>query len=243
MYGSSGSAATLFGKVMDVVHSGLSYTDIEAPSGLVQAKVCKDSGKSPTDLCYQDQRGSRVKTEYFIEGTEPKSVCDVHVKVTVNSSNNKLANDNTPARLLADKVFIKKANANPNAADYPFVVPTQEDDTKPEEKIKLSEIGLRANMDLYDAIVILNNRGIKYSFKGLSVSGTINPGEYTLTSFTSEINTGETVKLTVKITTNTPDEDIGATPPSETTPDNTEEDDRTDEQRITFDGLLNNLFN
>ena len=140
-------------------------------------------------------------------------------------------------------VFIKKANANPNAADYPFVVPTQEDDTKPEEKIKLSEIGLRANMDLYDAIVILNNRGIKYSFKGLSVSGTINPGEYTLTSFTSEINTGETVKLTVKITTNTPDENIGATPPSETTPDNTEEDDRTDEQRITFDGLLNNLFN
>ena len=243
MYGSSGSAATLFGKVMDVVHSGLSYTDIEAPSGLVQAKVCKDSGKSPTDLCYQDQRGSRVKTEYFIEGTEPKSVCDVHVKVTVNSSNNKLANDNTPARLLADKVFIKKANANPNAADYPFVVPTQEDDTKPEEKINLSEIGLRANMDLYDAIVILNNRGIKYSFKGLSVSGTINPGEYTLTSFTSEINTGETVKLTVKITTNTPDESIGETPPSETTPDDTEEDGNTDEQRSTFGDLLNNLFN
>ena len=38
MYGSSGSAATLFGKVMDVVHSGLSYADIEAPSGLVQAE-------------------------------------------------------------------------------------------------------------------------------------------------------------------------------------------------------------
>ncbi len=115
MSGGSGSAATLFGKVMSVVHSGLSYTDIEAPTGLVQAKVCIDSGKSPTDLCYQDQRGNRVKTEYFIEGTEPKSVCDVHVKVTVNSSNNKLATDNTPARLLADKVFIKKPNANPNA--------------------------------------------------------------------------------------------------------------------------------
>lgn len=225
MYGSSGSAATLFGKVMDVVHSGLSYADIEAPSGLVQAEVCKDSGKSPTDLCYHDQRGSRVKTEYFIEGTEPKSVCDVHVKVTVNSSNNKLANDNTPARLLANKVFIKKPNANPNAADYPFVVPTQEDDTKPEEKINLSQIGLRANMDLYDAIVILNNRGIKYSFSGLSVSGSIDPGQYTLTSFTSEINSGETVKLTIKITTNTPDENIGATSPSETTPDDTEEDD------------------
>ena len=77
-------------------------------------------------------------------------------------------------------------------------------------------------MDLYDAIVILNNREIKYSFNGLSVSGAINPGQYTLTSFTSEINSGETVSLTIKITTNTPDENIGATPPSEETPDNNE---------------------
>lgn len=240
MNGSSGSAASLFGKVMSVIHSGLGYTDIEAPSGLVQAKVCKDSGKSPTDLCYQDQRGNRVKTEYFIEGTEPKSVCDVHVMVTVNSSNNKLANDNTPARLRANKVFIKKSNANPNADDYPFVVPTAEDDTKPEEKISLSQIGLRSNMDLYDAIVILNNRGIKYSFNGLSVSGSINPVQYTLTSFTSEINTGETVVLTIKVTTNTPDEDIGATPTPGETPDENEDN---DEQRSTLTNMLNNLLN
>ena len=239
MSGSSGSAASLFGKVMNVVHSGLGYADIEAPSGLVQAKVCKDSGKSPTDLCYQDQRGNRVKTEYFIEGTEPTSVCDVHVMVKVNSSNNKLANDNTPARLIANKVFIKKPNANPNADDYPFVVPTQEDDSKPEEKINLSQIGLRSNMDLYDAIVILNNRGIKYSFNGLSVSGSINPGQYTLTSFTSEINSGETVVLTIKVTTNTPDEDIGGTPTPEETPD---DDENTDEQRSTLTDMLNNLF-
>ena len=218
MSGSSGSAASLFGKVMKVAHSGLEYKDIEAPSGLVKASVCKDSGKSPTDLCYHDQRGSRVKTEYFIEGTEPKSVCDVHVKVAVNSANNKLANDNTPANLLAEKVFIKKPNANPNAADYPFVVPTQQDDTKPEEKIKLSEVGLYPNMDLYDAIAILHNREIKYSFNGLSVSGSINPGEYTLTSFTPEIKTGDTVKLTIKATTNTPDESIGESP-------NTDDDD------------------
>ncbi|WP_195987608.1 transglycosylase domain-containing protein [Clostridium sp. D53t1_180928_C8] len=240
MSGSSGSAASLFGKVMNVVHSGLGYADIEAPSGLVQAKVCKDSGKSPTDLCYQDQRGNRVKTEYFIEGTEPKSVCDVHVLVAVNSSNNKLATDNTPARLLANKVFIKKSNANPNADDYPFVVPTEQDDTKPEEKISLSQIGLRSNMDLYDAIVILNNRGIKYSFNGLSVSGSINPGQYTLTSFTSEINTGETVVLTIKATTNTPDEDIGTVPNPGENPDNNE---NNNDQRNPLAGMLNNLFN
>ena len=163
------------------------------------------------------------KTEYFIEGTEPKSVCDVHVKVAVNSANNKLANDNTPANLLAEKVFIKKPNANPNAADYPFVVPTQQDDTKPEEKIKLSEIGLYQNMDLYDAIAILHNREIKYSFNGLSVSGSINPGEYTLTSFTPEIKTGDTVKLTIKATTNTPDESIGESPNTDDDDDNNDD--------------------
>lgn len=246
MYGGSGSAATLFGKVMNVVHSGLSYTDIEPPSGLVQAKVCKDSGKSPTDLCYQDQRGNRVKTEYFIKGTEPKSVCDVHVKVTVNTSNNKLATDNTPARLLANKVFIKKPNANPNADDYPFVVPKKEDNTKAEEKINLFQIGLKTNMDLYDAIVILNNREIKYSFNGLSVSGSINPGEYTLTSFTSEINSGETVSLTIKPTTNIPDENIEETLPPEDSFDNNSTDDNgnnPNDQRSTLGNLLDGLFN
>ena len=241
MSGGSGSAASLFGKVMAAVHTGLEYKDIEAPSGLVQAKVCKDSGKSPTDLCYQDQRGNRVKTEYFIEGTEPKSVCDVHVKVAVNSANNKLANDNTPANLLAEKVFIKKPNANPNAADYPFVVPTEEDDTKPEEIINLSQVGLRNNMDLYDAIVILNNREIKYSFNGLSVAGNISPGQYTLTSFTPEIKSGETVVLTIKVTTNTPDEDIGNHP--DTDASETPETPENNDTRTTIGDLLNNIFN
>ncbi len=160
--------------------------------------------------------------------------------------NNKLATDNTPARLLADKVFIKKPNANPNAADYPFVVPTEKDDTKPEEKINLSQIGLKVNMDLYDAIVILNNKEIKYSFNGLSVSGSISPGEYTLTSFTSEINSGETVLLTIKATNNIPDENNEETSPEEESPDNntnTEDNNNTNSQRSTFDGLLNNLFN
>lgn len=241
MSGGSGSAASLFGKVMAAVHSGLEYKDIEAPSGLVQAKVCKDSGKSPTDLCYHDQRGNRVKTEYFIEGTEPKAVCDVHVKVAVNSSNNKLANDNTPANLLAEKVFIKKPNANPNADDYPFVVPTEEDDTKPEEIINLSQVGLRNNMDLYDTVVILNNREIKYSFNGLSVSGNISPGQYTLTSFTPEIKSGETVVLTIKATTNTPDEDIGNHPDTDA-PDTPETPENND-TRTTIGDILDSIFN
>ena len=198
MSGYSSSAAKLWGSVMGVVHEGLAVKEIEAPSGIVKATVCKDSGKLATDLCRADERGNRVKTEYFIEGTEPKTVCDVHVKAKVNKNNNKLATDNTPKNLVVDKVFIKKPNAYSGAADYKYVLPTEEDDTKVAEKINLSQIGLSKNMDLFEAINILNKSNIKYTFKGTSVSGTITTGEYILTDFTKEIEKGNTVELTIK---------------------------------------------
>ena len=154
MSGYSSAAAELWGKVMAPVHAGLEYKEIERPSGIVNATICIDSGKLATDLCNQDQRGGRVRNELFIEGTEPKSVCDVHVKVKVNKNNNKLATDDTPKDLIEERVFIKKENPSKEAADYPYIVPTEKDDTKAEEKIKLSQIGLKEGMDLYDAIVI-----------------------------------------------------------------------------------------
>lgn len=223
MYGVSSSAADLWGKVMAQVHQGLEYKEIEKPSGIVNATICIDSGKLATDLCNQDQRGGRVRNELFIEGTQPNSVCDVHVKVKVNKNNNKLATDNTPKNLLEEKVFIKKENASKYAADFPYVVPTEKDDTKPEEKIKLSQIGLKQNMDLYDAIVILNDKGIKYTFVGgESVSGTLTPKTYTLINFTAEIVKDGTVELTIKKIDTPPEEPgIGGDDNNGENPDNT----------------------
>lgn len=195
--GYSSSAADLFGSVMSVVHEGLEYKEIDEPSGIVKAVVCKDSGKLATNLCSQDQRGNRVKTELFIEGTDPKSYCDVHVAVQVNKENNKLVSDNTPKSLIETRVFIKKPNAYYGAKDYAYVVPTELDDTKAQTTINLSQIGLKANMDLYDAIVLLNDRKIKYTFNGQSVSGSLSPGQYILTGFTSEILEDGTVTLTI----------------------------------------------
>lgn len=224
MSGVSSSAADLWGKVMAQVHQGLKYKEIEQPSGIVNATICIDSGKLATDLCNQDQRGGRVRTEMFIEGTQPNSVCDVHVKVKVNKNNNKLATDNTPKGLVEEKVFIKKENASKDAADFPYVVPTEKDDTKPEEKIKLSQIGLKQNMDLYDAIVILNDKGIKYTFVGgESVSGTLTPKTYTLINFTTEIVKDGTVELTIKKLETPPEESpgIGNDNPDTENPGNT----------------------
>lgn len=198
MSGYSSAAADLFGAVMRPLHEGLEVTELQEPSGIVRSTICIDSGKLATDLCYLDQRPDRVRKEMFIEGTQPNAVCDVHVMVRVNKNNNKLATENTPKGLIVDRVFIKKDNASVDAADFPYVVPTQKDDTRAEEKINLSDIGLHQNMDLYDAIVILNDRGIKYTFKGESVSGTLKPNTYILSGFTQEIKRDGTVELSIK---------------------------------------------
>lgn len=129
MGGSSNAAATVWGKIMAKASEGMSTKDITMPDNLVRLEVCKDSGYLPTDLCRQDPRGNRVYTEYFAKGTEPTGYCENHVLVNVNSSNNKLANENTPANLVVGKVFVKKASPNPSTADYKYLVPTEQDDT------------------------------------------------------------------------------------------------------------------
>ena len=146
----SNTAASLWGKIMKKAHEGKEVTDIEMPNGIVRADVCMDSGKAPTDLCRADSRG-RVYTEMFIKGTEPKALCEAHVLAKVNSSNDKLANENTPSNLLAEKIFVKKQNPNPQTKDYPYLLPTESDDTiasppLPDETIENPEI----NEDLKD---------------------------------------------------------------------------------------------
>ncbi|ATD55379.1 transglycosylase domain-containing protein [Clostridium chauvoei] len=134
----SSSAAALWGRVMSPIHDGLEYKEIaEMPEGVVSVPVCRDSGKRPTDLCSRDPRGSRIHNELFIAGTEPTGVCDVHVSAKVNKNNNKLATENTPKSLIQDRVFIRKDNPYSGTADYPYILPTQKDDTKPEPPKKV----------------------------------------------------------------------------------------------------------
>lgn len=75
---SSGAAASIWGKIMKVANKNLPIKDFARPAGLVTAQVCIDSGKSPTDYCSQDPRGSRVRSEIFIDGTQPVELCDFH---------------------------------------------------------------------------------------------------------------------------------------------------------------------
>lgn len=125
--GSSDKAAALWGKIMEKAHEGLDYKEIDMPSGITSATICMDSGKLASDLCYKDSR-DRVYDEYFIEGTEPSTYCDAHVSVTLNSSNNKLANSYTPSFLKMTSVYVKKPHPNRITKDYPYLLPSFAED-------------------------------------------------------------------------------------------------------------------
>lgn len=77
MSSNSNFAAGVWAKIMAKAHEGLpTNIDVEKPStGLIEEKVCKDTGKLATAY-------SNAYTEYFIEGTEPTTYSDYNVPTT-----------------------------------------------------------------------------------------------------------------------------------------------------------------
>lgn len=128
----SNNAASIWASIMKEASKGQSIKDIPRPSGIVSVSVCKDSGKLPTDICKLDPRGSRIYTELFISGTQPTSLCDVHVSVKINKDNGKLVTEYTPLDKVIDRVFITR-NYIPKVtlADQQYVVPTEIDGALP----------------------------------------------------------------------------------------------------------------
>ena len=108
--------------------------------------------------------------------------------------------------------------------------------------LKLKNILNYLKLALYDAIVILNNRGIKYKIHGASVASNISSGQYTLVSFTEKIKNSETVKLNVKVTTNTPDENIGNNGNNHNR-DTSASDTDAEAHRTSISDIINGLFN
>ncbi len=105
----SGTAARLWQHIMTRMHEGLeSKTSFEKPSGIVSARICTKSGKLATELCTHDPGGSAVRSEIFVKGTEPKDYCDVHVEVTIDKTNGKIANEYCPEENKVNKVFIER---------------------------------------------------------------------------------------------------------------------------------------
>lgn len=62
--------------------------------GIVQATICKKSGKIPNGSCGGD--AGCVITEYFAEGTVPSASCDVHTTCRVCADSKLLPNEYCP---------------------------------------------------------------------------------------------------------------------------------------------------
>jgi penicillin-binding protein 1A len=103
--------AMLWKDVMAGIHKNLPTKNFEAPSGLTAVSVCAESGKRPSELCALDPRGSTIRTETFIKGTEPaiEDICDVHVVRDIDISTGKLTTPYCPSSLVQSKVFIQRA--------------------------------------------------------------------------------------------------------------------------------------
>lgn len=132
---SSGSkvSAALWSKIMTDIHKDLEAKPImDQPSNIIRVPIDKVSGKLATELTSRDPRGSMVKNEYFVKGTEPLEYDDSHVEVVVCASSEKLATNYCPGILIGTKVMIKRPEPyNPEEndgfvpRDYQYEAPTE----------------------------------------------------------------------------------------------------------------------
>ena len=76
--GGTGFHKDIWRKIMTRIHEGKTDPGFIKPEDIVEAQVCRKSGKLPTSGCYQDYRGSAVITELFAKGTVPTEKCTYH---------------------------------------------------------------------------------------------------------------------------------------------------------------------
>jgi penicillin-binding protein 1A len=139
VYGNNPSAV-IWNAVLQGYYSKSSKTEsFRGPSSdVVQKYICKYSGKLATDICSQDPRGSSVRTEYFIKGTEPTDYCDVHFTAKVckatKGTDGKylLAGQYCLPEEIIEKVFIKRVvpyvpirKGDPYPLDWKYELPAK----------------------------------------------------------------------------------------------------------------------
>ncbi|RQD70644.1 MAG: penicillin-binding protein [Tindallia sp. MSAO_Bac2] len=101
-------AAELWQTVMARVHEGHEPRNFESPDNMIRVNICTKSGKLPTEYCSLDPRGSTVRSELFISGTQPTSYCEVHVEADIHAPSGKLANEQTPPHEIETRIFTQR---------------------------------------------------------------------------------------------------------------------------------------
>ena len=135
--------ALMWKQIMAEAHKDLPKKNFERPDGIVgPIRICVDSGLLATELCGRDMRGSRVRSEYFIKGTQPTTSCDVHEEHLIDTSTELLATPDCPEELVESKVFIKRPSFKPSPQGQ---VPLDTKYEAPTEYCEVHEFGLGPN--------------------------------------------------------------------------------------------------
>lgn len=71
---------TIWKRIMQTVHSTIKNEKFEKPAAIIQRTVCRKSGLLATDGCKHDLRGDATYTEYFVDGTQPRTRCNIHTE-------------------------------------------------------------------------------------------------------------------------------------------------------------------
>ena len=131
-------------KIMETIHAGKDDIGFTKPASIITKEVCKKSGLIATDLCKKDPRGNCAYNELFIDGTQPRQKCNLHVQeglMKLPEKYKEIPSDDTPyeiSRFIAieedevipiipgdDKRNVIVADRSPEAIDDlgPIVVP------------------------------------------------------------------------------------------------------------------------
>ncbi len=141
-------------EIMTKLHENLEYKDFDKPDGIVEASVCKKSGKLPeSGVCSNDPRGSMVITEYFAEGTVPNEYCDHHKAVRTCSISGLLAGDYCPEDAIFAKVYIIGGSSSTADGPYLYSGSSEVCDVHTKDKKKEEEKELKEEEEKEDEVI------------------------------------------------------------------------------------------
>lgn len=131
-------AVLVWASSMTKIHEGLETSRFKAPSNIVTATICRDSGKLASDTC------TNTYTEIFEKGTVPQS-CEGHSEYTICSETGLLANEYCTKTTTIHKTYLiekeklglwtTESNNQENEIPNTYC----ELHTKPEETVKPKE--------------------------------------------------------------------------------------------------------
>ncbi len=117
----------MWADIMDKIieEKGENTKAFEKPDNIVEAKICKKSGKlAIPGICDHDPRGSMITTEYFAKGTVPTQTCDTHVSVELCKDSQEPVTSNCPKEDRIKKIYIVRTkNSQGETADTPYLLP------------------------------------------------------------------------------------------------------------------------